>query len=228
MQISDIFTLWESAHQELELGRSGGGSTSSEQSIGLNVSALSFIVGTDILNIFHEWEKEIRQMRALTPPALLKKPDSLAKEIRAAIDFALSHLEWSSKQEWISDYASEINNIYQMGMVAAKDFPVHRQTIACPSETEDGLPCGRKLMPPEHKLEEFTCPKCHSSWNLLRLMSVALADPLRSVYLDAEAIAISMGMTPRLVVQHAKRHKVASRNNLYNFKQFLATRPKAG
>ena len=72
-QLDDLLEFWVGAHSELLPGKSGSGGRSSERTIGLNVAALSFIAGHDILGFLHEWEKLIREERKLTPPALVAK-----------------------------------------------------------------------------------------------------------------------------------------------------------
>ena len=225
--LTDIPTLWKAAHDELAIGKGGDGGKASEMSIGVNVSALSFINGSDILNLLHSWESLIRQDRRLTPPALIAKPASIEIEINDAIKFALINLEWSARQYWIGDFANELDSLHQLAKTAAKDFTVKEQTIACPSTTSDGLPCGARLKTRDDQLEEFECPRCHSSWSVLRLMAVALSNPAKQVWLDAEAIGHSLGISPASVPTLAKRHGVLRRNGQYNFKQFLATRPNA-
>ena len=95
--LDDLYDFWDAAHGQLQPARGAGG-RSSEMSIGINVAALSFIGGHDILRLLHSWEAWIRQERKLTPPAFIPKPESLAKEIANAIDFAKAHLLWSVNQ----------------------------------------------------------------------------------------------------------------------------------
>jgi hypothetical protein len=57
-------------------------------------------------------------------------------------------------------------------------------------------------------------------------MMVALADPRREVWLDAEAIAGYMGISDRRVRQIIREHKVRRKGQLYDFKAILATRTK--
>jgi hypothetical protein len=52
-------------------GRSGGGSTRTERSIGVNVTALDFSVGTEAIRLLHSWESVVRAERKLTPPAMV-------------------------------------------------------------------------------------------------------------------------------------------------------------
>jgi hypothetical protein len=73
-------------------------------------------------------------------------------------------------------------------------------------------------------MEIFQCRKCKSQWTTLRLVAVALSDPAKEVWLDAEAIASYVKTTVKNVHQFAKRHSVGKRGDFYDFKQFVNAR----
>ena len=199
--LDDLLEFWHSAHGELLPGKSGSGGRSSERTIGLNVNALSFIAGDDILGCLHEWEKLIRQDRNLTPPAFLKKLP-LSDELHAAVEFAQVHLQWSGAQAW---------------MTAAKAFVQKARKIPCPAEIGDGGVCANPLrINTDDPLDIFQCRKCESQWTTLRLVAVAMSDVKREVWLDAEAIGNFIGVSERHVHRLAKRHDVKRRGQLYD------------
>ena len=213
-QLDDLIEYWVGAHAELLPGRSGSGGRSSERTIGLNVQALSFIGGHDILNLLHEWEKLIREERNLTRPAFLKKPASLEAEIREAVTFAQTHLPWSGEQPWIDDFARELRELHSQGMAAARQFVDKVRKIPCPAETGDGA-CGNLLkINAEEPLDIFECRLCHSEWTTLRLMAVAMSSSAE-IWLDAEALAKWMGISERHVRRLAQRHRLPKRGELY-------------
>lgn len=220
-QLDDLLEFWKAAHDELLPGRTGSGGRSSERTIGLNVAALSFIAGNDILDLLHEWESLIRQDRGLTPPALVAKPSSLGDEIADAIGFAQRHLAWSGSQDWFGDFASELRALHSQGMAAARRFVEKPRKIACPAEFDDGRHCGNFLaINHEDPLELFECKKCKSEWTTLRLVAVALSDPHRQVWLDAEAIGRWMGISDRHVRRVARTHNIDKRGNLFDLNAF--------
>lgn len=223
-QLDDLIELWLSAHDELLPAKGGQGARSTEPSIGLNVSALSFIAGDDILHFLHDWEKIIRTDRQLTPPALLaKKP--LAEEIMDSVRFHQSHLHWSVDQDWIGDYARELRNLHGQGTAAARRFAQKVRRVACPADNSEGLPCANLIILREDDLLEFfTCHRCKSEWTTYRLIAVALADPRTQFWLDAEAIAAWLDLTPRRVQQIAKEFEVPKKGSLYDLKAILASR----
>ena len=214
--LDDLLEFWHSAHGELLPGKSGSGGRSSERTIGLNVNALSFIAGDDILGCLHEWEKLIRQDRNLTPPAFLKKLP-LSDELHAAVEFAQVHLQWSGAQAWIGDFSDELRELHSKGMTAAKAFVQKTRKIPCPAEIGHGGVCANPLrINTDDPLDIFQCRKCESQWTTLRLVAVAMSDVKREVWLDAEAIGNFIGVSERHVHRLAKRHDVKRRGQLYD------------
>ena len=212
--LDDLGDFWFGAHDELLPGKSGNGGRSSERTIGLNVAALSFIAGHDILGLLHEWEKLIREERNLTRPAFVKKPESLGAEIDDAIKFAQVHLPWSGTQDWIGDFASELQELHSQGMAAARKFVEKTRRIPCPAEMGDGACASLLKINQDDPLEIFQCRKCKSQWTTLRLVAVAMSDK-RAVWLDAEALAKWMGISERQIYRLAKKHKLPKRGELF-------------
>ena len=167
-QLDDLFELWDAAHGELTPSKgSGSGGRSSERTIGLNVNALSFIQGADILGILHEWEKFIRGALKLTPPALVEKQPTLGEEISATIKFMQTHLRFLASTDYIEDFNQELKQLHSLGMNAAKKFTEKATRIVCPADDQMGLPCGFMLRVTDElkadPLAFFTCKKCKLS-----------------------------------------------------------------
>ena len=157
-QLGDLLTFWDAAHDELLPGKSGGGGRSSERTIGLNVNALSFVAGDDILALLHGWEVVIRQDRRLIPPALVPKLAGLRMEIEAGIAFATAHLAWSATQEWFGDFTRELTELHSAGMGAAKLFVKRARRVTCPSTQPDGSYCKALVnVSDRDPLEIFEC-----------------------------------------------------------------------
>ena len=212
--LDDLIEFWVGAHDELLPGKSGNGGRSSERTIGLNVAALSFIAGHDLLGFLHEWEKLIRDERHLTPPALVAKPDSLESEIRDAVGFAQVHLAWSGQQEWIADFAKELREIHSQGMNAARAFVEKTTKVPCPAQTDESS-CGVMLkINADDPLDIFQCRGCKTQWTTLRLMAVAMSGK-QAIWLDAEALAKWMGLSERHIYRLAKKYKLPKRGKLF-------------
>ena len=213
-QLDDLLQFWVGAHSELLPGRTGSGGRSSERTIGLNVAALSFIAGHDILGFLHEWEKLIREERKLTPPALVAKPNNLGEEIQAAVRFSQRHLTHSGNQPWIEDFGKELKEIHSQGMAAARQFVERTRKIPCPAETGEGACSNLLKINQDDPLEIFECRKCGSQWTTLRLVAVAMSDK-QAIWLDAEALAKWMGISERHIRRLAQKHKLPKRGELY-------------
>lgn len=225
--LDDLYELWKASHGELLPGNGGAGSSSGERTIGVNVQALSFIAGDDILKILHSWESEVRQERRLTPPAFLKKL-SLEEEIKAAIRFAQAHLDWMGTQSWIGDFASEVKDLVSTGNAAARRTAEKVKRIACPADDAEGLPCGQILkLSDEDLLDVVACRKCGTEWTAIRLIAVALADNRKDIWLDAEAIGSYLNVDPNSVRKYCKRNEISKRGYLYNLKEILTKRKES-
>lgn len=218
--LDDLLEFWDGAHAELTPARTGSGSRSSEISIGLNVNALSFITGHDILSVLHSWETLIRSERKLTPPALIAKQPSIFDEINAAVKFAQVQLPYSSQQEWFDDFVKELKELHRLGMVAARHFVEKTRKIKCPAETADGE-CGNLLRIQRiDPLAIIECRKCDTQWTTLRLIAVALSNPNAEVWLDLEAISKLMGISERHARRLARQLKISKRGELFDVNQF--------
>lgn len=217
--------LQATASDYLRPGRSGNGSVSAERSIGINVSALDFSMATELLAILHGWEILIREGRHLTPPALVKKLATTELEVRATCQFHLSHLDWTLKQEWAKDFASEVGELYAKGIAVCKQFVEQPRRIPCP--TDD---CKRMVVVDAHRLaeygltEEIACFGCKQSWSIIRLITLAINNPEKKFYLDVEAISLWLNLKPRQVYNIIKTSQVERRGNLYSLADIIKAR----
>ena len=220
MWLTNIPNLQVMAGDYITPGRSGSGTVSAERSIGVNVNALDYSMAIELLGILHSWESEIRSARALTPPALLKKQSTTALEVEAACVFQIAHLDWTLGQDWAADFYNEIKEQYAKGMAAAKQFVEQPRRIPCP--TDD---CGKYVViDAENLMQDVTCFGCKESWTVLRLVALAMSNPNRKFFLDAEAIALWLGITQRQVHKIIKANKIERRGSLYDLAAVIANR----
>lgn len=217
--------LQATASDYLRPGRSGNGSVSAERSIGINVSALDFSMATELLAILHGWEILIREGRKLTPPALVKRLATTELEVRATCQFHLSHLDWTLKQDWAKDFIVEVGELHAKGIAACKQFVEQPRKIPCPSDD-----CKRSVVIDAQRLseygltEEITCFGCKQSWSIIRLITLAMNNPEKKFFLDAEAIASLLGLKIRQVYNIIKFADVERQGSLYNVKQVIEAR----
>lgn len=224
-QLIEIPELHASSAEFIAPGRSGSGSVSQERSIGVNVSALDYSAAVDLLAILHEWEALIRSERSLTPPALLKREPTLEAEVAATCKFHLDHLDYIVGRDWAGDFAGEVAEMHAKGMSVCKRFVEQSRRIPCPTDN-----CGKFVAIDVVKVkenglaDEVTCFGCKQSWSLIRLVTLAMANPSRKFFLDVEAISMWLGLKPRQVYTIVKENEVERKGNLYNLGDVLKAR----
>lgn len=225
-RISEIVELRDEAKKYIQAQQGGQGTNSGEPTTGINIAALDYSSGNDILPIMWEWEALIRSERNLTPPALVKKSSD---EVKATCEFHLAHLDWTLEQIWIDEYAKEIATVHAKGITAARRTVEPVRRIACPSpHPDDELKyCNAMLAVDQNDLlSVINCRRCGTQWTPARLVAVAMTDPNREVWLDAESIGQWIGITDRQVRRICQEAKIAKRGQLYNFSEFLNVRTK--
>jgi hypothetical protein len=224
IRISEITFLRDESKKYIQAQQGGHGTNSGEPTIGINVAALDFSSGNDILPIMWEWEKVIREDRKLTPPALVEpQPD----EVAATVEFHLAHLEWSFEQGWVDEYAREIATIHTKGTHAARRNvePVRRISCPSPHPEDEARYCNAMLAVDDADLlAPIMCKRCGTQWTPARLVAVAMSDPDREVWLDAESIGRWVGISDRQVRRVCRAGRVSKRGQLYNVTEFLAAR----
>jgi len=221
-QLIELPALQVKAGEYLVPGRSGSGSPSTERSIGINVSALDFSMATELIAILHGWEQIIRTERQLTPPALMVKQSTTAKEVEATCQFHIAHLDWIVNQDWAKDFASEVKELHSKGMAAAKQFKEQPRRIPCP--TDD---CKKFVVIDVENLEKgVTCHGCKNSWSVIRLIALAMSNPNRRFYLDIEAIALWLGITQRAVYKIIKGNQIPQKGKLFDLAAIIKMRDK--
>lgn len=197
-------------------GRSGAG-TATERSIGVNVTALDFHIGTEATRILHSWESVIRQERRLTPPALVSP---IGDDLMATVTFHLAHLDWSLSRPWAVDFAGEVADLHARGRSATRQFKEQVRRIPCPSDE-----CKKfVVIDVENLHDEVTCHGCKQQWTILRLVALAMSNPNRIFFLDVEAIGLWLGMTKRAVYSIIKAHNIGRHGNLYDFGAIVKAR----
>lgn len=194
-----------------------------EINIGVNVAALSWINGNDLLLVLGSsggggWERVIREQRNLAPAGLLPPVPGITEEIARLIAFHQTHLPWTSAQAWADAYWQEIKDLHAVGMAAARAFVERHTRIHCPSENADGLPCRAYLsLNPVDPLDPFACRGCGTEWTTLRLVAVAKEDRSRALWVDVETAAALLGRSESQVRRVARKvHGDRRRRDLVN------------
>lgn len=219
--IQQIPALWVEAHNCLQPYKGGHGSNTGEPTLGVNLTALDFISGRDILDLFHGWERIVREDRKLTPPALVPAQPTKGHEIAATVAFHLTHLDWIAQQAWVDEYAKEMLALYGKGRAAAQKFldPVRR--ISCPAPAGEAT-CGQTLsINDSDMLAIVPCRRCGTEWTVGRLIAVGTSEGT-ATWVDADSIGTWLGISAGHVRRLVRKHHVERKGNLYNMQQVVA------
>lgn len=215
--LHDIRATWYKAHGELLPGSSSRRSSGSEPNIGVNVSALSWINGTPILNVLGEWERLIREERDLAPVGTLK-PLPLEEEIARLVTFHLRHLDWLGTQSWADEYVIELRDLHAQGRTACRDLDDAGMRIGCPGELPESGLCGKRLAVPSDPEAIVYCKQCGTSWDQRRLAAVAMSVEDVDVMLSVVEVAHLTGIHERTLRRWMRSGKVPYRGSYLSLK----------
>ena len=225
IQLADLPILLRQAEGFLQPGNGGRGSSSGERTIGVNVEALNFITGHDLLGILYGWQDLIRDLLGLEDRLTLRGP--VQSKVGNAVEFIQVHWEWFRRQdEFIGDFIREIRTLHSRGMSITGQSEPKVTQIVCPSDYDGGI-CGRKLTVDGSDLNALIeCGKCKRAWTTSWLIQVVLDQPNADVWLDAEAIARYKKLSPNHVRKVAKKWSVPQLGSLYHLQKFLIAHEK--
>jgi hypothetical protein len=218
--LAELPELQQGAASFVNPGRSGSGAPSTERSIGFNVNALDYSMGKELLGVMHKYEALIRRGRSLTPPALLEREATVELEVAATVSFHLAHLDWTVQQDWVEEFAGLIKELHSKGMATNKKFIEQPRRIPCPTDE-----CKAHIVIDiENLLAGVTCHKCRTSWTLYRLLALAMNNPDRRFWLDADAICLWMNITKVDLNKIVRDHNIPVKNGLYDISAIAKAR----
>jgi hypothetical protein len=218
--LTELPELQQGAASYVTPGRSGSGSPSTERSIGFNVNALDYSMGKELLGTLHKYEALIRRGRTLTPPAFLKREATVELEVAATVSFHLAHLEWTVQQDWLEDFAGQVKELHSKGMATNKKYIEQPRRIPCPTDE-----CKAHIVIDiENLMAGVTCHKCRTSWTLYRLLALAMNNPDRRFWLDADAICLWMNITKIELNKIVRDHKIPTKHGLYDISAIAKAR----
>lgn len=218
--LTELPELQQGAASFVSPSRSGSGSPSTERSIGLNVNALDYSMGKELLGLLHKYEALIRRGRSLTPPALLDREATVELEVAATVSFHLAHLEWTVQQDWVEEFAGLVKELHSKGMACNKKFIEQPRRIPCPTDE-----CRSHIVIDiENLLAGVTCHKCRTSWTLYRLLALAMANPNRTFWLDIDAICLWMNITKVDLNKIVREHNIPMKHGLYDISAIAKAR----
>lgn len=147
-------------------GKGGFGSSGSERTIGVNLSALGFRAADEILPVLEEWERTVRVLSlgqveldgeerqgevelnpdgsviVVTRPRLdeqerpIIRTGTIQERVEGACAFLLVHARWLTSYEGAPDWVADIAKIHGQGETATRRFAEKLTRIKCPTSLE--------------------------------------------------------------------------------------------
>lgn len=188
-QLAEIPKLYVEAGAYLVPGKGGFGSSGSERTIGVNLSALGFRAADEILPVLEEWERTVRVLSLgqveldgqdregeveLNPDGTVKvivrprlnegerpiiRTGTIQERVEGSCSFLLVHSRWLSAYEGAPDWVADIAKIHGQGGAATRQNQAPARRIECPADLGDGL-CLSLLTLPEDGDKQAKI-KCH-------------------------------------------------------------------
>lgn len=230
-QLNDILEFYALTEGELEPGRGGSGTTSTEPTLGVRIAALDFLAGNDVIGTLAEWEKAWREDRRLSDAPITTKPSTTLSSVIRFLNTWLSLV--SESDPAMDEFARELNECWGIARGAARIGSKPRAwTIDCPADlsnedtdtpTDEGI-CSNELRITGNDLDlkrRIPCKQCGTSWTVDRLLLVA-ADTNRShIWLDAEALCARLGVSRRTLNRWVASGEVAKQHGLYDARPII-------
>lgn len=236
IRLAAIPPMYIQAGAYLEPGRGGFGSSGSERTIGVNLAALGFRHAGDLLGVLTAWVEFVIEERELAPT---KFRGDIQDRVGDSCAFLLRHADWLIQSDLASDWYNEIYLIHREGLAATRNFLEKVTRIKCPTSLEEfdasgeqiaAKYCGQLLTLSENVLDEIECKRCKNIWTTLRLVAVAMSKPDNVVWMDSQAIAVMLGVSPRYVQVIAKTYNAKRRglrgDQVYDLIEMAALREK--
>lgn len=164
-KLAEIPKLYVEAEAYLTPGRGGSGSSGSERTIGVNLAALGFRQGADILDRLEDWERLVRvkelgqveldgqdrpgemelnddgTVRMIARPGIsierpLVRQGSVRERLERVCEFLLAHSRWLSGYEASGEWVSDVAYIHARGEAATRKVIEKPTRIKCPATVE--------------------------------------------------------------------------------------------
>ena len=197
--LQDILQYHALAANELTPTKGGDG-RSTEQPLGIRINALDLTCGLDVLPTLESWETMFRNDWHLTPmgPTTLHRAKGQTNQPRAyltgTIHFLTRHITRIAQHPAIDDFHNETRDLHKQAQTAANQTSRSTWRITCPTDTDTGR-CANNLRISGDELDgTTTCRQCHTTWDVRRLLLVALHDSETAIWLDPEACTRLLGV----------------------------------
>lgn len=217
-QLLEIPELYALAGGELSPGASAGGG-GTEASLGLRVAALDFREGSDVLGMLASWARTWEEDFDDTPRDWSRLSHGTDRVGATLVDLT-RHLSRELDRACavtpgIDVFAQELNDLHLEARVAARTITARHTEVECPADREDGI-CRARIRVGGLELKDVVhCPKCHTRWELKRLLLVADSDREAGAWLPVDDVALLIGVPKRTLNRWASEGRVQRAHGLF-------------
>lgn len=232
-QLNDLPELYIRAGQELVPGAADG-TRGSEPSIGVRLGALELRAGYDVLGVLGSWERIWREDFCLSePPGPAPSHDPVGTTLLGVVRFLNVWLDRAADSHpAFDDFAGEVAVSHAKAVDAARVRPRQAWVVSCPTDTPTGR-CGASLrVTGEDFGSAIACRRCHTMWDVMRLLHVAVHDAEATMWLPASEIELLYGVGERRLQRWAKAGLIRRDHGRYDVASvrsaFLSDTPATG
>lgn len=166
VRLAELPVFYIEAGAYLVPGKGGFGSSGSERTIGVSLSALGFRAADEILPILEDWERLVRvkslgqveldgeertrevelnkdgSVKVVVEPRLdeterpILRVGTIQERVEGASAFLLVHSRWLTNYEAAADWYEDIAKIHAQGEAATRRFAEKLTRIKCPTSLE--------------------------------------------------------------------------------------------
>jgi hypothetical protein len=192
-----------------------------------DLTALDDALGIDALGTLESWERVIREDFGLVPYGVAT--EAAGASLTQCVGFLLHWLErlcdsWPA----VDEFAREVRDV--RGRLTRYDETAERGTmrIPCPTPDDHGGECGMHLsVSPSDLSRVVTCRRCGESWNVDRLLLVALSDPELALRMDPDAASYATGIDVMTLRRWATTGRISVRHGRYDLAEIRQAREVA-
>lgn len=236
VHLASIPELASDAHTRIQIeatsGRSGRSTPASKPPINLEAVdpalALIELVPGDrssqvtILEAFESWERVVRDRNGLVPYGVAteknRDPLSTTAVLWNVCRFLGVWLEWMSEdtETDVAEFNSHVRAARRVLLRWSWEAePPPKWRVACPTLSPDGE-CGAMLSFAGLEDDEVRCRRCGSRWSPARLLAVATSVDSESVWVDAEAAGVAVGLDPSTIRRWARAGRIRRQGQRYS------------
>lgn len=218
--LHDILEYQALATNELQPTKGGDG-RSTERSLGIRIDALDLICGLDVLPTLESWEAMFRSdwqwtpLGPITEQRAAGQPNQARAYLTGTIHFLTTNIDRIAQHPAIDDFHNETRDLHRQAQTAANQTSRSTWRINCPTDTDTGR-CANNLRISGDELDGTTqCRQCHTTWDVRRLLLVALHDSETAIWLDPEACTRLLGVDDSSLRRWHREKKVRRHSGRY-------------